>query len=114
IEGSAIVEVGTGWDLAVPVAFWLGGAARVLTIDLHRHVRPELVREVCAVLRDQPQRAEEALGSLARSPEYAARRARLLQSFEGSRDLELPQEIEYRATADASRLADPSGSVDLH
>lgn len=114
VEDAVIVEVGAGWDLAVAVGLWLGGARRVVAVDLHRHLRPELFREVLAFLRDEPERAESALGSLARSRTFAARRAFALRALEQPDPIPVPGEIEYRAPADASHLPMPDHSADLH
>src|SRR5690242_8370901 len=44
IAGSRFIEMGTGWYPTLPFGLFLGGAKQVITIDLNRHVRPELVR----------------------------------------------------------------------
>lgn len=43
LRGEDILEVGTGRRLVWPIAFWVLGAERIVTVDLHRHLRPELV-----------------------------------------------------------------------
>ena len=43
LRGEKILEVGTGRRLLLPITFWLLGAQRTVTVDLHAWLRPELV-----------------------------------------------------------------------
>lgn len=114
VEGSFVIEVGTGWDLTLALGLWLGGARKVLSVDLYRHVRPELVWESLLFVRDHPERVQTALGGLTRSREFARRRDHLLAALERPKPFPIPREIEYRAPADAARLDLADGAADLH
>lgn len=43
LRGEDILEVGTGRRLVWPIAFWVLGVERIVTVDLHQYLRPELV-----------------------------------------------------------------------
>jgi hypothetical protein len=43
--GKVFLEVGTGWVPLVPLAYWLMGAERTVTIDVNKYLREELVAE---------------------------------------------------------------------
>ena len=43
LRGEDILEIGTGHRLVWPIAFWVLGAERIVTVDLHPYLRPELV-----------------------------------------------------------------------
>src|SRR5207253_2918689 len=51
LVGSTVLEVGTGWRLNVPLALWLLGAERVVTVDIHRYLRLALVQKDLSALR---------------------------------------------------------------
>jgi hypothetical protein len=96
------------------LGLWLGGARKVLSVDLNRHLRPELFRDCVQVLRDDADRVAGALGDLARSPAFPGRRDQLLEALGGPEPIPIPAEIEYRAPADAARLDLADGMADLH
>src|SRR5438876_10240259 len=40
-----IVEVGTGRSLTLPLTFWLAGASRILTVDVNRYLKADVVAD---------------------------------------------------------------------
>ena len=38
IEGAAVMEVGTGWRVDMPIGLYLCGARRMITCDLNRYL----------------------------------------------------------------------------
>ncbi|MFC4526761.1 class I SAM-dependent methyltransferase [Dyella halodurans] len=48
IVGARLFEIGSGWYPTFPFACYLGGARSVVTVDLNRHLKPELAR-ACAI-----------------------------------------------------------------
>ena len=42
--GATFLEVGTGRRINTPLAFWLLGAERVITVDLNPYLKEELVK----------------------------------------------------------------------
>src|SRR5881296_1449529 len=64
IEGRSFLEVGTGRSIDIPLALWLCGAARVVTVDLNIYLKEELVRDSVAFLRC-PDKTAAIFGELA-------------------------------------------------
>ncbi|MCY3907456.1 MAG: class I SAM-dependent methyltransferase [Anaerolineaceae bacterium] len=121
VTGARVLEVGSGRSLAIPVLMWLLGAKRVLTVDLNRYLRPEILRADLAYLRANQPWLNEQLAPLAGESGPASERlddllaldlerppARLLADF-----LQLCR-IDYRAPADASALDLADRSIDVH
>ena len=50
-SGPVVLEVGTGRTVNIPFALWLAGATRIITLDLNRYLRPELVMESLSAVR---------------------------------------------------------------
>jgi SAM-dependent methyltransferase len=50
IAGARLFEIGSGWYPTFPFACYLGGARSVITVDLNRHLKPELARACAASL----------------------------------------------------------------
>ncbi len=121
LDGARVMEVGSGRSLAIPVLMWLLGAKRVLTVDLNRYLRPEILRADLAYLRANQPWLNEQLAPLAGESGPTSERlddllaldlerppARLLADF-----LQLCR-IDYRAPADTAALDLPDGSIDVH
>lgn len=116
IEGGAVVEVGTGWRLNLPIALWLCGASEIVTVDLNPYLKEELVREdICYVRRNQ-QKIRSLIESRFWNPGFQERFEKLIELTD---DLSLDHildtmNIRYMAPADASRLDLPPRSVHFH
>ena len=111
IAGAEILEVGTGHRLLVPIGFWLLGAKRIVTVDVHRYLKGELVLQDLEKIALDPSRARSALsfpgGEV--SKERLESLCQMPQKILGGGAL-----IEYRAPADAGDLHDAAGTYDLH
>lgn len=106
------LEVGTGWVLGTPIGLWLAGAGEVLTVDLHRYLREELVLGLLAYIV-----AHEAdLPTMYPWVPAAelARKCRVLAECHSLAALWAAVPIRYLAPADATRLALPAASFDYH
>lgn len=44
-EDKVFFEVGAGWVPLVPLTLWLAGAKQIITVDLNRYLREELIIE---------------------------------------------------------------------
>lgn len=113
-DGATFFEVGTGWRLNMPIAFWLLGAGRVITVDLNPYLRPELVAQDIEYIRGN---AAMVRGLFEELPLDRERFDRLLEL--GSAPWEIGQllelcRIEYIAPGDAASLDLPAGSIDVH
>ena len=112
--GKVFFEVGTGTTPMAPIAYWLMGAARTITFDLHPYVKDALVREELAWMDQQPERVHAVLDDLLDRDRFdELRRLYKHSSFSLARLLALCG-IEYAGPADAANTGLPGQSVDFH
>jgi SAM-dependent methyltransferase len=112
IQGLRMLEVGSGWYPTLPFAYYLGGAARVVTIDLNRHMRADLTRMCAERLGAHLPLIAEACGV---SEEDARRRHRRLLGGLVGCDVQSATDgvVEYHAPGDATRSELPDHSIDV-
>jgi SAM-dependent methyltransferase len=113
IRGSRFLEMGSGWYTTLPLCLYLAGAKSVDTVDLERHMRPDLMLE-CARRIERCVRMIAEAG--ARNAEEVLERqratVRALQSG-ASIDEATGGVIRYRAPADASATGHADASLDV-
>ncbi len=114
LEGKRIMEVGTGWRPEMPLFFYLLGAARVDTFDLHRYVREELALDSVAALLERETEALERLDRHAASHAEVRTRWNALRDVRTLDDFFRITNIRYHAPVDAANTQLAPGSVDLH
>ncbi|MEM9016409.1 MAG: methyltransferase domain-containing protein [Verrucomicrobiota bacterium] len=113
-HGASFLEVGTGRVPMVPIALWLLGAARVVTVDLNPYVVERLTGEAIRELLSRPNRMRKLLGDGLREERVEQLRELVEgKDFSLSRLFELAG-IDYRAPGDASKLELGDDSVDVH
>ena len=113
LQHACLLEMGTGWYPTFPACLFLSGAEQVLTVDLNRHLDPALtVRMV--------ERLGKHLSLIAklsrRDPTHVhADHARMLAALKRGATIAAAtgSAIDYRAPADASRMALASNSIDV-
>lgn len=115
LEGATVLEVGTGHQVNVPLALWLCGAREIVTVDLHRYLKADLVRLDLEWIAANRTRVTALFGPLGSSPLFA-RRLDLLATWTDGRLQPLLDVtgIRYLAPADAARLPLRAASVDYH
>jgi hypothetical protein len=116
IESQTFLEIGTGRSVSLPIALWLCGASRVITVDLNPYLKPELVSEDISFMRNNQQAVKNVFGSYSHQPIFQERFERLLThtcNMSMGRLLSALN-IECMAPADATMLALESHSVDYH
>lgn len=106
-------EVGTGRSLVIPLAYWLMGARRVLTVDLHPYLKDAIVMRDLAWFRAHAERARGLFGSHLRPERFKALLA-LAAAKPSLADVFERCSIAYHAPCDASRTGLPPHSVDFH
>jgi SAM-dependent methyltransferase len=110
---ATFLEVGTGWYPTFPLCLYLAGASRVLTLDVTRHLRPEMVRRLVARLAHHVPVIARASG--ASEIDVEARRAALSRALGRGATLHDAtwEVVDYRAPADAADTSLDAGSVDV-
>jgi hypothetical protein len=107
------LEVGTGRRINVPLAFWLMGASKTVTVDLNPYLKEELIREDLGYITENSGEIEAMF-----CQRIHADRLNSLLNFLGKpwRLEELLQHcgIEYMGPASAADLAIQSGCIDFH
>ena len=110
--GRVFLEVGTGWRINLPVAFWLCGAGKVMTVDVNPYLAEELVKEDIGFLRNNRDQVRALFGDRLDEVRFGEL-DRLTSGNWRLNDLLDLCAIEYLARGDAAHLDLPSGSVDF-
>jgi hypothetical protein len=112
IPGARLFEIGSGWYPTFPLACYLAGAAHVTSVDLKRHMRPELLR-ACA---ERMGESIAAISAAVAGDEAGIRKrhARMLEILVRTGDLAEATGgvIDYRAPMDATRTGLDEASFD--
>lgn len=112
--GKTFFEIGTGWVPLMPMAYWLMGAERTITIDLNPYLRTALIRECLASIARRESEVRGLFGDLLREERFAALLA-LDAGGKFARDAFLDLcRIDYRSGVDAARTGLADHSVDVH
>jgi len=123
LEGSHVMELGTGWVPAMSIGFYLCGAVRVSTFDLNRYVRSDALRLVIEQINVEAGNEDiwadlvgiEKLYSRMKVTKaskivwnwFNGRSRQSLSNFEFFN-------VDYVAPGDARHTELPSASVDIH
>jgi SAM-dependent methyltransferase len=113
-SGKVFFEVGTGWVPLVPLAYWLMGAGKTISIDLNPYLKQELVAESLSYISENEETILSLFGSLIDKKRFNE----LLEfgrnsKFAVSEFLDLCQ-VDYIAPGDAVDTRLPDQSVDYH
>ena len=112
VTGARLFEIGSGWYPTFPFACYLGGAKQVITVDLNRHIKPELVRDCADNLARHVGLIADACG--VPEDEVSRRQQQLATRLRESVDVGAATDgvVVYDAPADASRTSLPAQQVD--
>lgn len=113
-SGKVFLEVGTGKVPLVPLAYWLMGAKRIITIDLNPYLKEELIAESLRYISDNQGEVFSLFGSLVDKTRFDE----LLEfgrksEIAASEFLDLCQ-MNYIAPGDAADTGLPDQSIDFH
>jgi len=115
IFGSRILEIGTGRRLEVPIVLWLMGASEIVTVDLNKYLKPTLVWEAIAYIRNNVSLIEQKLQTVQDVPGFHERLSKLIASVPSDWNALLETvSVRYLAPADARCLPFPDRSFDYH
>jgi hypothetical protein len=112
--GKVFFEVGAGRVPLVPLAYWLMGAKKTISIDLNPYFKEELIKESIDYMSDNEEEILSLFGSLIHEENFS----KLLAYNRGS-SFSLPDfldlcRIDYIAPGDASCTGLPDQSIDFH
>ncbi len=108
------LEVGTGRVPVAPLAYWLMGARRVVTIDLNPYMNAELLKESLQYVTDHRQEVTSLFGDTLHHDRLEA-----LLDFAGRPEISIASllsqfPITYEAPGDAAATTLEENSVDFH
>ena len=107
-------EVGTGRVPLVPLAYWLMGANRTVTIDTNPYLKAELIRETLQHISEHSEDIFSLFGPLLRNDRMEdLLRFHRTSPFSVHAFLDLCH-IEYIAPGNAASTSLPSRSIDFH
>ncbi|GAA0585933.1 hypothetical protein GCM10010172_83980 [Paractinoplanes ferrugineus] len=112
-EGARCLEVGTGHLPVAPLAFYLLGAAEVVTVDLHRRLDTELTTAMIQRLLRSRDRLADLYAGLVDPARLADRLAALEALPSGSPHHLRSLNVHYAAPGDAARMPDEDDTFDL-
>lgn len=113
LVNAMVLEVGTGRRIALPIAYWLMGAQRVITVDLNPYLKAELVYEDIAHIQAHPDGVRSQLGGHLDEDRLDALLAFASRRWDLSELLRFCG-IEYISRADAAALSLPAEAIDVH
>ena len=115
LNGSeTFLEVGTGRSLALPLALWLCGAKRIITVDVHPYLKEQLVLEQLQYLREHREQVAGLFTDHLEERTFRERMAFLEDSDMTLAKLLAGANIQYLAPINAAQLDLPSQSIDYH
>ncbi len=114
LVGKVFFEVGTGRRINTPIAFWLLGAEKVITVDLNPYIKQQLVREDISFIRENRTQIEDLFKQLNLIKDRFERLNDFTRNPWDIDDLFKLCNIEYIGPANAADLPVPDASVDYH
>jgi SAM-dependent methyltransferase len=115
VPGARMLEIGSGWYPLFPIALYAVGAARVVTVDLNRYLRPELTRQCVDVLLRGAHIELLAATSGASAGDVEHRLIRVRRALTAGAEVGTATEgvVDYHAPSNASATGLPSASIDI-
>ncbi|MEO8846563.1 MAG: methyltransferase domain-containing protein [Kofleriaceae bacterium] len=113
LTGATLLEIGTGWYPTFPFCLYLAGATRVYTLDLNRHLKPEMTIALADRLAAHVPLIAEASGRT--EAEVRLAQIALVEALRAGKSVEDATKgvVQYKAPADASKTGLPAASVDV-
>lgn len=112
--GKVFLEVGTGSVPLIPLAYWLMGAEKTISIDINPYLRKELITENLCYISENEDKILNLFGSL-----VDKKRFETLLKFGRKSQFTIPEflelcRVDYLAPGDASDTHLPNQCVDFH
>jgi hypothetical protein len=113
-NGKIFFEVGTGRVPLLPVAFWLCGAEKTITIDLNPYMRNELVKDMLFFIRTRQDEIKNTFGDLLEKERFALLLDKAKTKETNREDIIKLCQIEYIAPGDAAKTGLSDNCVNYH
>lgn len=112
--GKVFFEVGTGRVPLVPMAYWLMGAEKTITIDLNPYLKDELVNEHLIYISNNIEKIKSHFGSLLNKGRFENLLTFIKEPNRDTHDFLNFFKITYIAPGDASSTELPDLCIDYH
>jgi SAM-dependent methyltransferase len=112
-ESKVFLEIGTGPGLSIPIALWLCGASKIITVDLNPYLKEEIVLEQISCIKNDLQEILPLFEKYAQRPVFLERIDRLTTKINFNDFLRMAN-IHYMAPVDARCLDLQPESIDYH
>lgn len=119
IVGKIFFELGTGWTPMAPLAYWLAGAEKTVTVDLNRYFKRYLLKANLAYIYEHQVQVAELFGSLLNKDRFET----LLKFYKslnfnkmggGIKEMFALCHIDYHAPCDAAKIKLMDKSIDYY
>lgn len=114
ISGKVFFEVGTGRVPMAPLAYWLMGAKKTISIDLNPYLKEELLAESLRYISENEAVISRLFGSLLDNERFGELLAYSRKSRLTSAGLLGLSQVDYIAPGDAANSRLPDRSIDFH
>jgi SAM-dependent methyltransferase len=114
VEGKTFFEVGTGHIPIVPIGFFLCGAEKVITVDLHKRLDLGILEKSLVWMAEKRDEIWGYYDGIAERSDFD-KRMNLIKRLKGMPENFLSEaNIQYIAPSDAAKGGLPDASVDYH
>jgi len=113
VVSKTFLEIGTGPQINLPIALWLLGASKIITVDLNPYLKTELIMSDINYIQHHQQEIAKLFERIS-SPVFTERFNELLKIENDIDSFFAITNIEYCAPADAANLHLASQSIDYH
>jgi len=113
LKGATLLEMGTGWYPTFPFCLYLAGAARIYTVDLNPHLKPEMTAALADRLQAHAPLIAKESGRTDAEVDLA--QLALVSALREGASIEAATKgvVQYQAPADASKTGLADASVDV-
>ncbi len=113
-KGKVFLEIGTGWIPIVPLAYYLMGAKRTITIDLNPYIKEDLIKECLQYVSVNTEKIKNTFGPLLDNKRLDAITDLPKQGNYNVEQFYNLCGIEYIAPGDAAHTILSPNSIDIH
>jgi SAM-dependent methyltransferase len=112
VQDATVMEVGTGWRVDMPMGFYLCGARKIITCDLHRYLEKRLTLDTVRYVANNADKIRGIFSFV--EPAQLDERIARLGRIGTIEELFRTTSIEYHAPCDCAHTHLADRSIDLH